>query len=84
MNTVRIIFSGRVQGVGFRWHVQRTAQDLGISGWVRNRSDGTVEAVCQGKGTDRLVQRCEEYTTIEKTTTENIDHDVMKEFLVKQ
>ena len=39
---------GRVQGVGFRWFVEREAQTLGIAGWVRNRSDGTVEALVSG------------------------------------
>ena len=39
---------GRVQGVGFRWFVEREAQTLGIAGWVRNRSDGTVEVLAQG------------------------------------
>jgi len=39
---------GRVQGVGFRWFVEREAQMLGIAGWVRNRSDGTVEVLAQG------------------------------------
>ena len=39
---------GRVQGVGFRWFVEREAQMLSIAGWVRNRSDGTVEVLAQG------------------------------------
>ena len=39
---------GRVQGVGFRWFVEREAQAVGIAGWVRNRSDGTVEVLAQG------------------------------------
>lgn len=39
---------GRVQGVGFRYSLRREAQRLGLSGWVRNRVDGSVEAVIQG------------------------------------
>ena len=39
---------GRVQGVGFRFFVQREAERRGLSGWVRNRHDGSVEAVVQG------------------------------------
>jgi acylphosphatase len=43
-----VIISGRVQGVFFRAETQSAAQRLGVSGWVRNRSDGTVEAVFEG------------------------------------
>ena len=39
---------GRVQGVGFRWFVQREAQMLGIAGWVRNNVDGAVEVLAMG------------------------------------
>jgi acylphosphatase len=44
----RFIVRGRVQGVGFRWFVEREAHILGIAGWVRNNSDGSVEVLAQG------------------------------------
>jgi len=44
----RFLVRGRVQGVGFRWFVEREAHILKIAGWVRNNSDGTVEVQAQG------------------------------------
>jgi acylphosphatase len=48
MRTVRLRITGRVQGVGYRMWAERTAAQLGISGWVRNRGDGTVELLATG------------------------------------
>jgi acylphosphatase len=48
MITRQISVSGRVQGVGFRDALLREAKRLGVTGWVRNRADGSVEAVVQG------------------------------------
>ena len=45
---VRVVVEGRVQGVGYRAWMTRRAGALGLFGWVRNRSDGTVEAVVAG------------------------------------
>ena len=45
---VHVIITGRVQGVGFRAFVEREAAALRLEGWVRNRRDGTVEAVFAG------------------------------------
>ena len=50
MKTIHIIVTGRVQGVGFRYFTVRCANDLGISGWVRNLPDGSVETAIQGQG----------------------------------
>lgn len=47
--TLRLVIHGRVQGVFFRDSMRREAIRLGIAGWVRNRSDGTVEATVQGE-----------------------------------
>jgi len=44
----RFLVRGRVQGVGFRWFVEREAHVLHIAGWVRNNSDGSVEVLAQG------------------------------------
>jgi acylphosphatase len=44
----RWVVEGRVQGVGFRWFVLRTAQALGVTGWARNCADGSVEVVARG------------------------------------
>ncbi len=46
--TRRLVASGRVQGVWFREAMRQEAQRLGVTGWVRNRLDGTVEALVQG------------------------------------
>src|SRR5579859_5978518 len=44
----RFLVRGRVQGVGFRWFVEREAHILGIAGWVRNNSDSSVEVLAMG------------------------------------
>ncbi len=45
---VRVVVTGRVQGVGFRWSLAQIAEQQGARGWVRNRPDGSVEALIQG------------------------------------
>ena len=51
MDNIRahIFISGRVQGIFFRQNTQKKAQKLGVTGWVKNLSDGRVEIVCEGE-----------------------------------
>lgn len=53
--TVRVLITGRVQGVAYRAWTERTARSLGLHGWVRNRRDGAVEAQFSGAG-DRVAE----------------------------
>jgi len=60
MERRRVVVHGFVQGVGFRYAVERAAESRGVAGWVRNRPDGTVEAVFEGESDDveALVEAC--------------------------
>ncbi|MGZ4380021.1 MAG: acylphosphatase [Gaiellaceae bacterium] len=58
----RLVVHGVVQGVGFRAFVWRAASQRGVAGWARNRPDGTVEVVLEGKpdAVEALVRACRE------------------------
>jgi len=60
MKRVRVIISGRVQGVWYRGWTVDEATARGIDGWVRNRRDGTVEAVLSGpvESVDAMIAAC--------------------------
>ena len=55
-----LVVTGIVQGVGYRWFVQRTARALGINGTVRNAEDGTVEIICEAPDKKRLQEFAED------------------------
>jgi len=59
-NAFLITIVGEVQGVGFRAFIRQKAKRLGLEGWVRNRSDGTVEALVLGAPelVDELIEAC--------------------------
>ena len=48
MERLHAVIRGNVQGVGFRYFIQRKARQLNLRGWVRNNDDGTVELVAEG------------------------------------
>ena len=50
MKRARVVYSGNVQGVGFRFAAIDAAQEYGLTGWVRNTVDGKVELVAEGNG----------------------------------
>jgi len=52
---IHVLFSGIVQGVGFRFMVKTLALELNISGWVKNLSDGRVEITAAGKSQDLVI-----------------------------
>jgi acylphosphatase len=56
----RVLISGRVQGVGFRFELRDRAASAGLSGWVRNLADGRVEAVVEGprEHVERVIRWC--------------------------
>ena len=72
----RIIFTGRVQGVGFRYRASYAADSLGLTGWVKNEWDETVSMEVQGEEEliDKLVERMykERYIRIEGISVMNM------------
>ncbi|MCW5681713.1 MAG: acylphosphatase [Xanthobacteraceae bacterium] len=60
MKVIHLSVTGRVQGVGYRAFVEREAKARGLEGWVRNRRDGSVEAVVAGEADkiDALIAAC--------------------------
>ena len=82
-----IIFHGRVQGVGFRYTARYIASDLGLSGWVSNLWDGSVEMEVQGKKEliDEMLRRLarQRYIMIEDMDVREIPVEDERGFHVK-
>ncbi|WP_404380625.1 acylphosphatase [Caenispirillum salinarum] len=80
MKTVHAVITGRVQGVFYRAWTEEQAQALGLSGWVRNRQDGSVEAVFHGpeEAVDDMLRRCHDgpaAARVEQVAAEPYDGD---------
>jgi acylphosphatase len=75
-----VIISGCVQGVFFRAETQRTAQQLGVTGWVRNLRDGTVEALFEGpsQAVQQAIDWCWQGSPMSKVRDVKIQMDEYK------
>ena len=65
IKTVNLRITGKVQGVWYRAWTREAAENLGLNGWVRNRMDGSVEALVQGEedSISQLIEKCWEGPT---------------------
>ncbi len=78
MRTLRIQIIGKVQGVFFRDYTRRKAEELQLVGWVRNRADGSVEALISGEGAQvkKMVEwfhRGSPYSSVRSVVTHDTD-----------
>jgi acylphosphatase len=78
----RLVITGRVQGVGYRDWAVATGQRLGLDGWVRNRRDGSVEALIAGDETavGTMIEACRRGSAmarVEAVDVEPVDLDIL-------
>lgn len=80
MVRARIIVDGRVQGVFFRYATAEEAKKVGVTGWVRNKRDGTVEAVFEGeeKSVQQMVDWCHKGPPYAVVRSVDLDWDEYK------
>ena len=87
--TTRIFVHGFVQGVNYRRWLQGEAMERGIAGWVRNRADGTVEAVLHGSArhVDDLIRACRHgpaLARVDKVLSEPAEYDGLEDFRIEK
>jgi len=86
---VRVLISGGVQGVGFRYWVKRTAWELGISGWVKNLENGGVEAIFEGEEAliEKIINECWQgppLSRVEKVVVNDEEVEGLKGFEIRR
>lgn len=91
MRVCRVAIHGRVQGVGFRWSASRAARDLGLTGWVENVADGSVEALLVGEddAVEKMLAWCQEgppsahVTSVDQQDTDGRDVHKLRGFEIR-
>lgn len=88
VETVRVFVHGFVQGVAYRRWLQGEALERGLSGWVRNRADGTVEALVHGdaRKVDDLIRACRHgpvMARVDRVVTEPAEYDGIEGFRIE-
>lgn len=80
MRVVKVTVRGRVQGVSFRAMMHLIALENGVDGWVRNRSDGSVEALLQGE--EESVRRVIEWARVgpPRAKVSSVSEEVLEEY----
>lgn len=86
---VRVLISGLVQGIGFRYFVLDRASELGVTGWVRNTSDNKVEALFQGEEdkVKELIDLCRKgpaLAKVEKIEEFPSSEPIYQDFLIRK
>ena len=86
--TRRYVVTGRVQGIGFRDFVRRTARTHGVRGWVRNREDGCVETVATAEADalrrfETALREGSRLSRIESVDTSDLDETPFPEFEIR-
>ncbi len=73
----RLLISGRVQGIGYRYSCRRVAESAGVSGWCRNLADGRVEAALEGKAdaVERVIAWCRSGPSRAEVTTVDVSDE---------
>lgn len=85
-----ILVSGRVQGVLFRKHAQKEAQQLNLTGWAHNLIDGRVEILCEGEkeNIEKFIEWCKKGPPLAKVDKIEIEHQAhkgeFKEFEIRE
>ena len=82
MLQARLTITGRVQGVGYRYWAIETGQRLGLTGWVRNRRDGAVEALIVGEegAVGQMIEACRRgpsLARVEEIDVDPVDLDIL-------